>query len=232
MALTLRATLSRCQNGSCRFIEPKGSHQTSPHRQVKRSRSGNFQWQAEGLMVHNHVHHPFRAPLEAASELLPAILIEPKGSHQTSPHRQIKRPPDWGPFYLAEREGFEPSMELLTPYSLSRGAPSASRPSLRVILIHIGGPERPMECVTDCTDFFPYKQKNFAILSKVFLWRRTPSFREHCLLSYLLLFRLFSFNAFIDLLTVHCNIARCVNADTHLIAFYTQNGDGYIVTNH
>ena len=32
---------------------------------------------------------------------------------------------------MAEREGFEPSMELLTPYSLSRGAPSASRPSLQ-----------------------------------------------------------------------------------------------------
>src|SRR5690606_101679 len=34
---------------------------------------------------------------------------------------------------LAETEGFEPSMELLTPYSLSRGAPSASRASLRVL---------------------------------------------------------------------------------------------------
>ena len=33
---------------------------------------------------------------------------------------------------MAEREGFEPSMELLTPYSLSRGAPSASRPSLHI----------------------------------------------------------------------------------------------------
>jgi hypothetical protein len=32
---------------------------------------------------------------------------------------------------LAEREGFEPSIELLTLYSLSRGAPSASRASLR-----------------------------------------------------------------------------------------------------
>src|SRR5690349_2116537 len=32
---------------------------------------------------------------------------------------------------LAETEGFEPSMELLTPYSLSRGAPSASRARLR-----------------------------------------------------------------------------------------------------
>ncbi len=32
---------------------------------------------------------------------------------------------------VAEREGFEPSMEF-PPYSLSRGAPSATRPSLRV----------------------------------------------------------------------------------------------------
>ena len=29
--------------------------------------------------------------------------------------------------YLAETEGFEPSMRLYTPYSLSRGAPSATR---------------------------------------------------------------------------------------------------------
>ncbi len=32
---------------------------------------------------------------------------------------------------LAEREGFEPSMELITPYSLSRRVPSATRPPLR-----------------------------------------------------------------------------------------------------
>src|SRR5947199_5846472 len=31
----------------------------------------------------------------------------------------------------AEREGFEPSMELVTPYSLSRRVPSATRPPLR-----------------------------------------------------------------------------------------------------
>ncbi len=32
---------------------------------------------------------------------------------------------------MAVREGFEPSMQFLTTYSLSRGAPSASRPSHR-----------------------------------------------------------------------------------------------------
>jgi hypothetical protein len=33
-------------------------------------------------------------------------------------------------FFMAEREGFEPSIGL-TLYALSRGAPSATRPSLR-----------------------------------------------------------------------------------------------------
>src|SRR5690606_899359 len=32
---------------------------------------------------------------------------------------------------LAERKGFEPSRQLLTVYSLSRGAPSTTRPPLR-----------------------------------------------------------------------------------------------------
>jgi hypothetical protein len=34
--------------------------------------------------------------------------------------------------YLAEREGFEPSKGFLNPYSLSRGAPSATRPPLLI----------------------------------------------------------------------------------------------------
>ena len=33
--------------------------------------------------------------------------------------------------FLAESEGFEPSMQFLTAYSLSRGAPSTTRPALR-----------------------------------------------------------------------------------------------------
>src|SRR5690348_12695760 len=36
---------------------------------------------------------------------------------------------------MAEREGFEPSIRLLTRYSLSRGAPSASRASLRIQIL-------------------------------------------------------------------------------------------------
>jgi hypothetical protein len=45
---------------------------------------------------------------------------------------ETKRRPKKGVFsFLAEREGFEPSIRLLTLYSLSRGAPSASRASLQ-----------------------------------------------------------------------------------------------------
>jgi hypothetical protein len=44
----------------------------------------------------------------------------------------IKKPATRAGFLMmAEREGFEPSIGLLTLYSLSRGAPSATRPPLR-----------------------------------------------------------------------------------------------------
>ena len=43
---------------------------------------------------------------------------------------QILYPTELRARVLAEREGFEPSMGFL-PYSLSRGAPSTTRPSLR-----------------------------------------------------------------------------------------------------
>jgi hypothetical protein len=40
--------------------------------------------------------------------------------------------------YLAEREGFEPSKGFLNPYSLSRGAPSATRPPLIISFFTTG----------------------------------------------------------------------------------------------
>ena len=59
---------------------------------------------------------------------------QPEGSHQSRTRRQ-KNAARRRHFDLAEREGFEPSIRLLTRYSLSRGAPSASRASLRVCCI-------------------------------------------------------------------------------------------------
>ncbi len=44
---------------------------------------------------------------------------------------------------MAVREGFEPSIRLQTVYSLSRGAPSASRPPHRLKMARSGGFEPP-----------------------------------------------------------------------------------------
>ena len=85
--------------------------------------------------------HPRAQPLRAArcgaslrlSKFAPGEFVEPK---RVRPHlslRQIRKTPLSGRFaYLAEREGFEPSIRCLARYSLSRGAPSATRASLRV----------------------------------------------------------------------------------------------------
>jgi hypothetical protein len=54
----------------------------------------------------------------------PVILVNPKSTSRET-NRVAGR--------LAEREGFEPSIEFLTLYSLSRGAPSASRAPLRYL---------------------------------------------------------------------------------------------------
>ena len=58
-----------------------------------------------------------------------AIFVNPKRATKLT----CERRECWAnaPIVLAEREGFEPSIELLTLYSLSRGAPSASRAPLR-----------------------------------------------------------------------------------------------------
>jgi hypothetical protein len=67
---------------------------------------------------------------------------QPKNGSST-PLRQIRKTPLSGRFaYLAEREGFEPSIRLLTLYSLSRGAPSATRASLRVFSASLRKPAR------------------------------------------------------------------------------------------
>jgi hypothetical protein len=58
------------------------------------------------------------------SAISPRGALTPAGSR---PRAAGARPDE-----LAEREGFEPSMGF-TPYSLSRGAPSATRPPLRSV---------------------------------------------------------------------------------------------------
>ena len=75
-------------------------------------------------------------PLVRSQILYPTELRAQYFSLLSNPLYRILIPPFTNFFIslvrsrMAEREGFEPSMEL-PPYSLSRGAPSAARPSLR-----------------------------------------------------------------------------------------------------
>ena len=48
----------------------------------------------------------------------------------------------WFKLSMVEREGFEPSIELQTLYSLSRGAPSATRTPLQRITVCIDGDKK------------------------------------------------------------------------------------------
>ncbi len=81
------------------------------------------------------------ASLRVASHRARCARFEP-GFSSFSFRIYEKTPLSRGCSYLAEREGFEPSMGLLTPYSLSRGAPSATRPSLRKLIVSCPRPAR------------------------------------------------------------------------------------------
>ena len=56
---------------------------------------------------------------------------------------------------LAEREGFEPSMGFC-PYSLSRGAPSTTRPPLQCLCDQFGAPDRTRTCSRQFRRLVPY----------------------------------------------------------------------------
>jgi hypothetical protein len=75
---------------------------------------------------------PVGAMARRCSNSLPANLSNQSVLIKTSLRQKVAEAPGGASVNLAEREGFEPSMELLTPYSLSRGAPSAARPPLQI----------------------------------------------------------------------------------------------------
>ena len=120
-----------------KFVEPQGfvHHLSPPDTQNAPSMRHAIVWSLRGIVRPIHGPHPsaLRAPGPACGcpILFQTKLSNRKGSSTTS-LRQIRKTPLAGRFaYLAEREGFEPSIRLLTLYSLSRGAPSATRASLR-----------------------------------------------------------------------------------------------------
>ena len=77
------------------------------------------------LFVFYLLHQCSRARLSLPCDAHPFLFL-------TDLFVRYKKTPRCGAFlYLAEREGFEPSKGFLHPYSLSRGAPSATRPPLQ-----------------------------------------------------------------------------------------------------
>ena len=80
---------------------------------------------------------PFSHPCGAAAARLRRCLaplrgarLEPKGSHRASLTPKQKKAPLRGPFSVWRRERDSNPRWAFNPYSLSRGAPSAARPSL------------------------------------------------------------------------------------------------------
>ncbi len=88
------------------------------------------------LKLHHHQprrrhHRPIRPVLRSRRKIakkspLPVGLFFGRCGPGCRQRKSPKQRTAWGSD-LAETEGFEPSMRLYTPYSLSRGAPSATR---------------------------------------------------------------------------------------------------------
>ena len=78
-----------------------------------------------------------RAPNRLSCRFVaPNAAPQHKGSHPLTTSNKQNAPRRGRSVYLAEREGFEPSMGFLAPYSLSRGAPSAARPPLQKLVFN------------------------------------------------------------------------------------------------
>ena len=68
---------------------------------------------------------------------------------------------------MAVRRGFEPRMQLLTAYSLSRGAPSASRPPHHILVTHDLFFQTSRLCVAHILLSPTEKSNNFSQLFKI-----------------------------------------------------------------
>ena len=125
------------------FVEPK---RVRPHLSLRQTRktprkgvlrsTAVSSWR-RGIVRPIHGAHPFAlratGPAFGCPNSFRTNLSNPRGFVHTSLYARHAKRPARGRFAcLAEREGFEPSIRLLTLYSLSRGAPSATRASLRV----------------------------------------------------------------------------------------------------
>ena len=94
--------------------------------------------ESEGLQRDVHVFCPAGHQLKTLMfKIAPGDFVEPQASHQIRTILNIlMNGYKIVPIHknMAESEGFEPSMRL-PPYTLSRGAPSATRPALRIQIV-------------------------------------------------------------------------------------------------
>src|SRR5690606_20563277 len=104
-------------------------------------------------------------------------------------------------------------MELLTPYSLSRGAPSASRASLRVDRVATTGPR-----TTGREGYRSHGRRGKSIPVGFGLARGFGLVAAT--------------DALVELFAMDGNVLRRGNADTHLVALYPENRDGDRIADH
>ena len=105
------------------------------------------------------------------------VLFPPSLKHKS---------PSRGFLFLAEREGFEPSMRI-NAYSLSRGAPSATRPPLRICNTHL----------TCCSDSSLPRRSAFSIAGSRVIRAASSPLRGPLRLRFSRLRLLFSHSAFV-----------------------------------
>ena len=60
-----------------------------------------------------------------------SLVVEPEGAHHVQPFQPLIKKDPGGPFFISGGEGGIRTLDRGYLYSLSRGAPSATRPPLR-----------------------------------------------------------------------------------------------------
>src|SRR6185312_1354735 len=162
-------------------------------------------------------------------------------NYPLSPHRRQRK----RRAMVAEREGFEPSIRLLTRYSLSRRAPSASRAPLRncLKLLHRAVSRGIHTMRSRIVSRAPEPASRSArinvypVLVKSWCGRASASGRlvpgfvglGGCGTRPRLMLLL---DALVNLFAMHRDILGCGDADAHLVALHAQHRDGYLVADH
>src|SRR5262245_61145469 len=131
---------------------------------------------------------------------------------------------------MAESEGVEPSIRLLTRYSLSRGAPSATRPTLRKRRHTAAINGSFYKCRFGNSDDYQTAAICLRLRARMIPPYASDKNQKSALAAAFILF--FLLNALVNFFAVHRYIFWRIDAKTHLIAFHTQHSHGYFIANN